>query len=191
MDEMGESIVEFEEAIISLEEAIITSPEAMESPELLFGKIIVLMGLAVLLIYIVIKLRLPTIMGYLVTGILVGTHGMNLIDNPHRVEALSELGVVLLLFTIGLEFPIQNLMKIRRVALMGGGLQSFFCSSSPFPYAWRWASGGSRRSFSVFSSPSPPPPSFSSSCRNAAKWTRSTAREPSASSSSRISPSCR
>ena len=128
MEDMGESILQ-------LEEAIITSDEAMESPELLFGKIIVLMGLAVFLIYIVIKLKLPTIMGYLATGILAGSHGMSLVDNPHRVESLSELGVVLLLFTIGLEFPMQNLLKIRRVCLMGGGLQTLFCTLITFPIA--------------------------------------------------------
>ncbi|MDR2300871.1 MAG: cation:proton antiporter [Deltaproteobacteria bacterium] len=69
------------------------------------------------------KLKMPAIVGFLVTGILVGQSGLKLINDPEQVEVLSELGVVLLLFTIGLEFSIQNLLKIKRLVLLGGSLQ--------------------------------------------------------------------
>ncbi|MCL2001238.1 MAG: cation:proton antiporter, partial [Planctomycetes bacterium] len=130
------------ESILRLEEAIVHYNGAMESPEILFGKIIILMGVAVFLIYFVIRLRLPAIIGYLATGMLVGSHGFGLIDNPQSVESLTELGVVLLLFTIGLEIPIQSLAGMWRSALSGGALQTLFCSSIVFPvclyfgFAW-------------------------------------------------------
>ncbi|MDR2368458.1 MAG: cation:proton antiporter [Deltaproteobacteria bacterium] len=93
------------------------------SPEFLIGKIIALLALSILLIFFGLKLKMPAIVGFLVTGILVGQSGLELIDDQEQVEVLSELGVILLLFTIGLEFSIQNLIKIKRLVLMGGSLQ--------------------------------------------------------------------
>jgi CPA2 family monovalent cation:H+ antiporter-2 len=93
------------------------------SPEFLIGKIIALLALSILLIFFSLKLKMPAIVGFLVTGILVGRSGLKLINDPEQVEVLSELGVVLLLFTIGLEFSIQNLLKIKRLVLLGGSLQ--------------------------------------------------------------------
>jgi len=93
------------------------------SPEVLIGKILVLLALAVALIYFGLKLKMPAIIGFLATGLAVGPQGLDLLGNDQRVEALSELGVVLLLFTIGLEFSISNLMRIKRTALLGGSLQ--------------------------------------------------------------------
>jgi CPA2 family monovalent cation:H+ antiporter-2 len=79
---------------------------------------------------------MPAIVGFLVTGILVGPHGLGLISDPAQVESLSELGVVLLLFTIGLEFSIQSLVKMRKLVLFGGGLQMLFGTALVFPIAF-------------------------------------------------------
>ncbi|MDR3155449.1 MAG: cation:proton antiporter [Deltaproteobacteria bacterium] len=99
----------------------------MESPEFLIGRILGLLALAVVLIYFGLKLKMPVIVGFLATGILVGPSGLELIEDEHQIESLSELGVVLLLFTIGLEFSIQSLMKMKKVVLLGGSLQMIFC----------------------------------------------------------------
>ncbi|MDR1578518.1 MAG: cation:proton antiporter [Deltaproteobacteria bacterium] len=115
------------------------------SPEILIGKIIVLLGLSVGLIYFGLRLKMPAIVGFLVTGILVGPHGLGLISDPAQVESLSELGVVLLLFTIGLEFSIQSLMKMKKLVLLGGSLQmllgtvAFFLISYALGFAWNTA----------------------------------------------------
>ncbi|MDR1309664.1 MAG: cation:proton antiporter [Deltaproteobacteria bacterium] len=93
------------------------------SPEFLIGRIIALLGLSIILIFFGLKLKMPAIVGFLLTGIMVGPSGFSLINDPKQVEVLSELGVVLLLFTIGLEFSIQNLLKIKRLVLLGGSLQ--------------------------------------------------------------------
>lgn len=69
------------------------------------------------------KIRVPTIIGYLLTGILLGPHLTGIIDSAHQIELLAELGVVLLMFTIGLEFSLAQLMKIRKTVLLGGFLQ--------------------------------------------------------------------
>jgi CPA2 family monovalent cation:H+ antiporter-2 len=105
------------------------------SPEILIGKIIALLGLSVGLIYFGLRLKMPAIVGFLVTGILVGPHGLGLISDPAQVESLSELGVVLLLFTIGLEFSIQSLVKMKKLVLVGGSLQMLFGTAVFMPIA--------------------------------------------------------
>ncbi|MDR1079999.1 MAG: cation:proton antiporter, partial [Deltaproteobacteria bacterium] len=99
----------------------------MESPEFLIGRILGLLALAVVLIYFGLKLKMPVIVGFLATGVLVGPSCFELIENESQIESLSELGVVLLLFTIGLEFSIQSLMKMKKLVLAGGSLQMVFC----------------------------------------------------------------
>jgi CPA2 family monovalent cation:H+ antiporter-2 len=69
------------------------------------------------------KLRLPTVVGLLVAGALLGPHGLGLVARAEAIETLAEIGVLLLLFTIGLEFSLARIKHIfRRVAL--GGLVS-------------------------------------------------------------------
>jgi CPA2 family monovalent cation:H+ antiporter-2 len=65
----------------------------------------------------------PTIVGFLLTGIIAGPHGLGLIKAVHEVETLAEIGVVLLLFTIGIEFSLKSLVRVRRSVLLGGSLQ--------------------------------------------------------------------
>jgi Kef-type K+ transport system membrane component KefB len=56
--------------------------------------------------------------GFCLTGVLVGPYGFGPIKAVHEVELLAEIGVVLLLFTIGIEFSLKRLLQIRRSILM-------------------------------------------------------------------------
>jgi CPA2 family monovalent cation:H+ antiporter-2 len=69
------------------------------------------------------RLRIPALVGFLFAGALGGPHGFALIDGVNQVEEMAEIGVILLLFSIGLEFSLGRLMAIRRLVLLGGGLQ--------------------------------------------------------------------
>jgi CPA2 family monovalent cation:H+ antiporter-2 len=69
------------------------------------------------------RLRLPAIAGFLVMGALVGPGGARLIADPERVRALAELGVVFLLFEIGLELPLERLRRQWRNVVLAGALQ--------------------------------------------------------------------
>ena len=89
----------------------------------LLKDLIILMVAAVPITFFFHKLGLPTIVGFLITGVVIGPFGFGIITDHHSIEVLAEIGVVLLLFTIGLEFSISKLLKIRREALIGGGLQ--------------------------------------------------------------------
>jgi len=69
------------------------------------------------------RLKLPAIAGFLVVGALAGPGGLALVDDPARVQTLAELGVVFLLFEIGLELPLERLRNLGRTALIAGGIQ--------------------------------------------------------------------
>ena len=68
-------------------------------------------------------LRLPVILGYLVSGIVIGPHGVGLVRDVAQVETLATIGVVLLMFTLGIEFSLRTLRQIGSVAVLGGVLQ--------------------------------------------------------------------
>ncbi len=87
------------------------------------NQIIVLLGITVLAVTLLMRLRLPPILGYLVTGVLVGPHGLGWVDNSEDTRLLAEFGVVFLLFTLGLEFSLQRLMAMRKEVLVLGGAQ--------------------------------------------------------------------
>lgn len=93
----------------------------MEIP--LLTDIVIIFGLAVAVLLLFHFLRLPAVVGLLITGILTGPHGFGLIDAVHEVEVLAELGVILLLFTIGIEFSFKKLIEIKRQVVVGGALQ--------------------------------------------------------------------
>lgn len=93
----------------------------MEIPILI--DLLLLLGLAVAVLLFCHRLKVASVVGFLVTGIVAGPHGLGLVGAVHKVEILAEVGVVLLLFTIGIEFSLGNLLRIRRSVVMGGSLQ--------------------------------------------------------------------
>ena len=69
------------------------------------------------------RLSAPPLVGFLVAGVLVGPNGFALISATEEVEVLSELGVALLLFEVGLELSLSYVRQWARTVLVGGGLQ--------------------------------------------------------------------
>jgi K+:H+ antiporter len=84
---------------------------------------VVLFGISVVVSYAFRLLHLSSIAGFLVAGALVGPYGLKLISSVHEVEQMSEIGVMLLLFSIGVEFSIEKLVRMKWLALAGGSLQ--------------------------------------------------------------------
>ncbi len=92
--------------------------------ELEFLKSLVLIfGVSAIVVFTLGRLRIPSIVGFLVAGVLLGPYGMKLIRDVHSIELLAEIGVILLMFTIGLEFSLKNLIYLRSQVLKEGGLQ--------------------------------------------------------------------
>src|SRR6266542_7107978 len=69
------------------------------------------------------RLRLPVLVGFMITGIVIGPYGLRLIHDVPAVEYLAELGVVLLLFALGIEFSLRHIIEMKRMVFLGGGLQ--------------------------------------------------------------------
>src|ERR671914_2805323 len=92
------------------------------SPPLLQDLLVLLLA-SVPIAFIFQRLRLPTIVGFMITGVLIGPHSLGLIKDVHAIEVLAEIGVALLLFTIGLEFSLRRVLEMKRLVLLGGGLQ--------------------------------------------------------------------
>lgn len=85
--------------------------------------IIVILTSAVVIVLVSHKLKLPAIIGFLITGILIGPGGLRWVADGEMVQTLSEIGVVMLLFVVGLEFSPAHLKAIRRSFWYGGSLQ--------------------------------------------------------------------
>ena len=89
----------------------------------LFEDLLILLVTSIPIAFISNRLRLPVIVAFMITGILIGPYGLALINDVHAVEALAEIGVVLLLFAIGLEFSLRRILEMRRMVFGGGGIQ--------------------------------------------------------------------
>ncbi len=94
--------------------------------------IVIIFALASFVIWLFHKLRVPSIIGFLLTGILTGPFAFGLVKSVDEIEVLAEIGVVLLLFTIGIEFSLRNLISIRRLVFLGGFLQVSFTTLFTF-----------------------------------------------------------
>jgi CPA2 family monovalent cation:H+ antiporter-2 len=85
--------------------------------------IVIIFALSTFVNFIFTRIRVPALIGYLITGIIAGPHLLALINSPENVKVMAEIGVILLMFTIGLEFSLNHLLKIRKVVFVGGFLQ--------------------------------------------------------------------
>ncbi|MFD1096303.1 cation:proton antiporter domain-containing protein [Salegentibacter chungangensis] len=93
----------------------------MEIP--ILKDIVVILGLSIFIILAFQKIKVPSILGFLLAGIIAGPHAFNLISSSHEVELLSEIGIIFLLFVIGIELSLKGLASIKKPILLGGGLQ--------------------------------------------------------------------
>lgn len=90
--------------------------ELLKSLEVIF----IASAVVILLLY---RLKIPSLVGFIIAGIIIGPYGVALIKDIHFVQILAEIGVILLLFTIGIEFSMARLFRIRKAVLGGGGTQ--------------------------------------------------------------------
>ena len=101
------------------------------SPEISILKdLVIIMAVALGTIYLAHRIRIPSIVSFLAAGLIIGPSSFALISNTHQIETLAEIGVILLLFTIGLEFSLSRLMKIKKYLLLEGGSQIFLTTGA-------------------------------------------------------------
>ena len=87
------------------------------------NEIIILFLLSILVNTVCVKVRLPATVGFLLTGILCGPSLLGIVSDRHSVDVLAELGVALLLFTIGMELSGEALSRLKKPVFVGGTLQ--------------------------------------------------------------------
>src|SRR5688572_20418507 len=73
--------------------------------------------------YICFRLKLVPIVGFLLAGVLIGPNALGFVKDQALVDATAEIGVILLLFTIGIEFSLEKLAKIQKLIFGGGSMQ--------------------------------------------------------------------
>lgn len=86
-------------------------------------EILAILTSAVLVVWLFRRLKLPAILAYLVAGVIVGQHGLDIVNDHIDYEHIAELGIVFLLFTLGLEFSLPRLLAMRHLVLSVGSLQ--------------------------------------------------------------------
>lgn len=89
----------------------------------IFDSLILLLALTVLVVGLIHKFNIPAILGYLVIGIVVGPYTMRWFPDSNEIHQLAEMGVVFLLFTIGLEFSLTKLVNLKKQVFFYGGIQ--------------------------------------------------------------------
>ena len=147
-------------------------------------------GLAAALVcgYVTFRLGLSPIVGYLLAGFVVGPNTPGFVANKHLADQLAEVGVILLMFGVGLQFHLKELLAVRRVAVPGALGQSLVATAARHPGRRRLRVGlVGRASSSAWRSRSRARSSSCASSPTTATCTRRPATSPSAGSSSRTS----
>jgi len=85
--------------------------------------IAIIFAFAIIIVAIGDRFKIPGIVGFILTGILIGPYGLGFIEGTEFIDALSEIGIIFLLFTIGMQFSFRNLFNMRKIVLVGGTLQ--------------------------------------------------------------------
>jgi CPA2 family monovalent cation:H+ antiporter-2 len=110
-----------------------------------FTEAVALIVAGAVIAYISFRLKLVPIVGFLLAGVLIGPNAIGLVRDQALVDATAEIGVILLLFTIGIEFSLEKLAKIQRLILGGGmmqvGLSIMLTTAVLFAFGLDWKTG--------------------------------------------------
>ncbi|HQR20713.1 MAG TPA: cation:proton antiporter [Burkholderiaceae bacterium] len=102
------------------------------------------LGLALVFGFVVSRLRLPALVGYLLAGVLIGPHTPGYVADVELAMQLAEVGVMLLMFGVGLHFSIDDLLAVRRIAVPGAVVQMAVATALGLGLAlsWGWSMAG-------------------------------------------------
>ena len=89
----------------------------------ILNDILIILALSLVVFIVFSRLKIPPIVGFIITGIMAGPYGFALVKSVSDVEKLAEIGVMFLLFTIGIEFSLKSMFRMKRLVLLGGALQ--------------------------------------------------------------------
>lgn len=95
-------------------------------------ELVLVMAAAVMAAALLRRVNVPPVVGFIVAGILIGPGGLGLIQDRHEIELLAEVGVMLLLFTVGIKLRLGDLWKLRGSVFGGGSMQVLITGSATF-----------------------------------------------------------
>ena len=95
-------------------------------------------GVALILGFIAERIKLPALVGYLVAGIIIGPATPGFVADIHTASQLAEVGVMLLMFGVGLHFSLDDLLAVKRIALPGAVVQMGLATLLGMGIAWGW-----------------------------------------------------
>jgi CPA2 family monovalent cation:H+ antiporter-2 len=84
--------------------------------------LVIILGISAAVVFLLHRVRVPSIVGFLLAGILLGPHGFHVLKDTETIQIFAEIGVILLLFTIGLEFSLSRFLRMRLEVFGIGGL---------------------------------------------------------------------
>jgi CPA2 family monovalent cation:H+ antiporter-2 len=101
------------------------------------------LGLALILGFLVSKIRLPPLVGYLIAGIVIGPHTRGFVADVELAGQLAEIGVMLLMFGVGMHFSLDDLASVRKIALPGAIVQTTVATvlATLTAMFWGWSFG--------------------------------------------------
>jgi CPA2 family monovalent cation:H+ antiporter-2 len=107
----------------------------------ILSQILILLAGSVLVLSLVRRFALPPVLGYLVVGMILGPHALGLVSDTSAVHVLAEIGVVFLVFTLGLEFSLARMIAMKSEVLGVGGLQMVVTTAAIAGVAWAFGLG--------------------------------------------------
>lgn len=96
------------------------------------------LGLALLLGFVAARLKLPALVGYLAAGVMIGPHTPGFVGDVSLAQQLAEIGVMLLMFGVGLHFSVKDLMAVKSIAVPGAVVQMGVATALGTVLAWSW-----------------------------------------------------
>ncbi len=116
----------------------------------ILSELVMVLAAAVAVILASRRLRLPAVAGFVLTGVLLGPSGLRLVRSDEGIRLLAEIGIVMLLFMVGLEFSLRRLKPIRRFFLWGGLLQTGLTSAAAGSAMWAFGANAAQAVFGGF-----------------------------------------
>src|SRR5687767_5496225 len=101
------------------------------------------LGLALILGFLAARLRLPALVGYLLAGVILGPFTPGFVADAHIAAQLAEIGVMLLMFGVGLHFSLDDLLAVRKIAVPGALVQIAVATllGGALAIGWGWQPG--------------------------------------------------
>ncbi len=119
--------------------------------EIVFLKsLIIILGIAAVVVFALHRIRVPSVVGFLLAGILLGPYGLHLIKDIKTIQIFAEIGVIILLFTIGLEFSLSKFLKMRLEVFAIGGLQVLLTVTLVTFISYQWLGDYNKAVFAGF-----------------------------------------